>query len=1047
MNTYSITELGKISLLINSDHIEEATNLLNRYESILSPSLAQNIFIILDELTKRNKSPFKSRVLTVIAANTISEMLQDYFVPILQQKFKNTHGDNSGLPKPTEKYIVRKMMSMKDPFHIVNALSNEELGLGDNFYIYIKDVAGYFGETHLFESLISRVWIETRLALNPVDYKNFEKDFARGLSSFYNNNFNTNVLVGAIQTHLIDTQPDLSHLDETKIAKYKEFERKIKSILMLLKVKNKTIFFIHPCAIYEDKTLALSNSFHSVKFLKNLFSFFSVNFLVQNEDINYSNIFMKRLKNFPKSFTFGKIGDFLNNDTISKKFAISLRKASSMHIANLIMDFGKFIINLEEVLKSTARYNLPLDIFQNYFSMKIMGKHLEGFKPHLDEINDYPMRVNMILMWMRNQIDDFKERFSLFKDFLLFIRVTDLKNLETTFGKIPPSQFIRYSQTITGKSLINLYKSDKEFVSKMKSTLTTDPDFNEIIETFKLWVQQLDFIRDLTYQLEPHVNECLDLAPLRTLSFIDSVSKGNSKEFLDQFFKALSVDKSMQDEWTQVAPIETSEEFKETKETKGDFKSMSLGTVGEDSRPPKLIQKSLVGEQVFNLDTFELGLPLVHGIVLEAMKLVKSKCSKTGVGTLQAFTQSVQHAENLFSSMTQLHKCEEDNKEKMYSIVLNCISEGNLILEQLLLGIDLFYQPTTKAKLPSRYSHNLIKLSNRSLDKLKLNSYDLGVIINVNKGEIDCRRVAHIAKKDPQSKTFTEAQRILHQAYHWLHDKNSKQFSNLKERAFKLCTNILSLSYKLALLMNRTYSKENLENLKSSLDVLNKQIIVPKQSKPESIKPKTTDFSENCKKEIEVNHKILSILMTEENMEFYETDIDNLLRNQFIVLKSSVESMPYWHVDPSSINLSCATILRQNHFIAQGVLGLILSLKGLDENIEEMGHNLAKMFVKAGFNLEDLDKNVVDFLEASYGTINFTRYQSNYSSSDSKEGQVIKVMKKASQLKNKKELALVVVEEGFELVASAESEAFKNLQKTIFNNLTCLRALLEHILI
>ncbi|MBA3721329.1 MAG: hypothetical protein H0W88_02890 [Parachlamydiaceae bacterium] len=1023
-----------LTFLINSDRIKEATYVFKSLENGLPESLTEKIYVILQLLGQRKNTVIKSRTLTVLAANVVREMIDDHFIKILG-------GNCSTLPRPSEKNTILKMLNVQ-PINIGSALALESQV--ENFKNFIES-SPIFSNCHLFQSIISQVWFEAKIILNSVDFKNFERNFFRGLLIFYTTDFNTKALEESINTHLL-TELNVSQLSAAQKKVYTNSRISFPLVLQLLKMKNKVLLFSPPVIGVIDKSSSKGKAFQSVGYLKYIFAAYCKDFMSDNK--NNINSLILFLEDTPlNGISNNENWAFLNKVDIAAKFRFFIRRAPTSFVKELFEDIFEFLGKIQQTLRANSIFPSHIPIFKNILTKNIEEEHLPLFEPHLEEINDYPLRVLDLQNWIRNQTNDFKERLHLLKDFLLFIHITDLKDLEKEFGKVSPSKFIKHSQSITGKSFSNLMKTDKDLFKKIRTILDKDPSLKNIIDTINLWCQQFDYIHSSTYQIEPQLRECLELAPYR-VTIESAASDTPQAKYFTHFMDAIREEDNALQTFgsTQRAPkLESKEDIKECKESKEAFKAMSLEYVEEDTESTQTTSKPSSGTEE---NSFEQNVLELHETLFGVLKQAKSKSSNVGFGTGEAFSNTAQHLENLFFLIGELQAFDvKDNKENFYATVVDCVSEGSLVLEQLLLGIDLFKNPLqNKELLPSRYSHDLQELTNRSQGKLLLNANDLKIILNTNKGEIESRRVPYYSNKDQHLKLLTEAQLVLHHAYQWLQNKDSKNSDKILDNTFKYCRNILYLSYKLCLIVNQTNSKRHVDDFQNKLVTLNKQIMIQKKTKIVTAKPLMTMIGENCKKEMEVIKKLLSSLSTEENVILYDVEIDNLLRNNFIILQNSVDSIHSWHSNPSGINLHVATILRKNHFIAKSVLNLILSFKEIDQDVEKMGNNLSLIYVKAGFNLDHLDKNTREFLEASYGTMNFTRYQSNYSPSDSKEGHVVKAMKTATQLQNKKEIILPGMEDGFEMVISSDGESLEYLQKLISDDLTSLRTLLEHIL-
>ncbi|MBA3721310.1 MAG: hypothetical protein H0W88_02795 [Parachlamydiaceae bacterium] len=1037
---------------------ENALKILSNIEGQIPESLYERIYEMIKILGEREKEkrPFshKSPMLTALTIRFIKEDLDIFFKKLMGVE------KISVFPSLNTPHLIRKMLFMNlAQLKVLGELPEMQplmdFGLSPQFY----------SNCHLFQSLVGDIYMRSRILINPELYPQFEIDLFLGLEMFYKN-FSTEKLEKVIETYLLANKLTLSHIKkQSDKDKCKDIKEACRAVLTILRIKNKSLLFINPTILFNtlDKNDKKNNvtflilSFQSIKNLRDILFEYKRTFFVTN------NIPKWAANNDLSGMLNHNAWNFLDESKISTNFKSLLIIGFGSFYRDCLHDMSNFAKTFESFLDSNSIFNLDMRALKNHLTKSVTERDIPHFLSNLDEVNDFPIRVHDFQQWVRTQSKDLIDRLILIQDFLLFIRITDLENFEKECRTARRSTIIFRSQAITGKNLLNLYSKDPKLGEKIKKSLNDDPVFQAFRTSLRSGIKTLESINLSMYIFEPHLRECLDHAPFRhpdqnkisrisTLdSIIDEIQKDDPDIQKDELYDlsdnkedlAVTLHRRQRKD-----ALESKADSKESKEAKGDSKTHVTYVEDTTEDDLDLMTSMTASTTEVSKITFEENFQIIHQTLLDAMHKVKKGCGNVGIGTEAAFSNSIQHAENLFSLMNSLYKLKTpSNKEDFYFVVSNCVAEGCLILEQQLLGIDLYFQPVAKEKLASRHTHDLEELLGRSQRHLKLMSKDIKTIIGANKGEIYTRRVANFSHKNHYIKLLTEAQWILHYAYQWRLNEGNKDFSNVMRRAFTYCQNIVSLAYKLSLTLNRsTTIKKDTEIFHTYLETLKMQTFDPSLiSKLDIPKPNINKFTEICDHEIQTIHKLLSALNTDTNMFLYDYHLDNL-ENNFCLLRSGINQIRYWHLNPTQINTNLASILKQKQIIAQDILKLILAFKDDDHDLDKLGHNLVLFFEKAGFKLKDVDATIQEFLKTGRGILNITRYQVGYDPSDTKEGQLIKAMKITSKLQNKTEITLGLVEDGFETIASAHAEDLENLQKMISEDMTTLRMLLEYVL-
>lgn len=751
----------------------------------------------------------------------------------------------------------------------------------------------------------------------------FLREFYLSIHSLLNEQ-NAAALNLAIKTHILD----FLHQKGPSHPNCREIQKNLSGLLKCLSPEYVHLWHLptRSCGFLIEKNYkAHQNDIHfyllaAIELHK---SFFEIGFaiipLLSNAKldtlkISYTN-FESHLQKHPNipSFFYKSIIDFY------RTFSSQLRNARA-----------SFQDELHRILRSQI-VNYPDQAFTK--DMHKMGKsgashHL--ITNHTDYLNEIYSQKEEFQTWVVEQCEHIQEMFQFLSILDIFMFVEDFQALETVWKtermdpKSPPfTSFLKSAVLDFEKK----YKEQKSIQIKAAKMVFIKPDF---IEMRKLYQNESERHRKIANFIQGFYCAPFEIYRKADIS-------------LEEYIKVTYPQEPKKaDEKKCSKEIEKPEPSKEIVKNEEEKHPSSSTSPSKRAPTPDLVS-SLLSLFLPTLEKLSNNFPL--------------PCK-------EALQNASRHVQLFITLLPTLSK--ESTPDTHFAIITALLSEAGMLFEQLLSAVDFHYNPlkSTEDK-DQRLTHDLRTLLERSEKHVTfLTSTDTLLILGFNKCEIFSRDLASKSQESVGRNPYTNAKKILMQAYQGLRDEDTAKLNQAVINTKKLCAVVLNQVVKLihfsGLFTNQTFSQNSkqLQNLLANL------------SSPSSI-PRPLP----AVKIVEKLNELISLMQDHPN---YSTALfanlrTNLLKRLHVHLAT---------ISTGELALSYPSILLLHHYIAEEFMLTLLTLQEKDVDLRKVRHNLVQLVQELGFDFASFTDKEKAFLKAGKIRRTFLRYPATIASSD-----------------------------------------------------------------
>lgn len=833
-----------------------------------------------------------------------------------------------------------------------------------------------------------------------------------------------------------------------------------------------------------------------------------------------------------KGYSSLNVNEILINKGTSKKFNFLLLKNYLTFSSHTLQECIEYRLKIHNAYSSLKYIYLPILQSPEFLSLlsedKITTKHIELFESNKDLFDNFVKDVEGFQKWVVMNCQTMRNKIICVRDFDIFIRTVNLQKLEEDTKKIihSVSKFNIYLTKEINQFAENCKKSDAEALSKILLILK-DPlikSYRDEISRMLLMFDQFETFTSELFNLP--LKTCANFAKFRrsenlksdesilftleelsdlikyreielpnglvvkTDKILSEISDTKDKISLDMIkdklkkqkekltvLKATSQDRSIIKTLLTIDCLGVNDVYYRKlldKLPKIITSSHSLALESESKEVSSLsLQKkelTVSSKPILAPEPFSIHkhIESIENELFPQIQLLKKKF--TSKGSSEAVINMENHLKSLLAIMERFYEqiSSLDNKKHLFSTLVNSVSEGSLILEQLLLAIDLHLHPVKdQSDLKERFTHKLSKLLEKGETAFQcLNYGEMSFISGIDGGELRSRDIAYFVGEIDLDHPLTLAKNLLSQAFENCHFKDHVDVSPIIDQWTNLYKNLLGIVFKLCSrftlrkkeIYDSTEQAKKMKKLNDHLKFFKDQLKLsetkksPKKATLDLYETKSeTSFSKTqaILKEIDVIRKLLPILQKEDLSSCCEITIVNIRDNLLCRLQSEIEYQPI--LQPREVHLHLATILQLNQFIAEEILEVILTIRNQHTD-QHNDHNLMSMVLASGKRQEDFSESEIAFLKYGKKVRVMARYQATYSpehkstSSDapSKSNKLHKKIKDSAKLSLRK-IVISSSSDGFSIVPSESTRQFFEMQRQALDDVATLCSFLEKI--
>lgn len=332
-------------------------------------------------------------------------------------------------------------------------------------------------------------------------------------------------------------------------------------------------------------------------------------------------------------------------------------------------------------------------------------------------------------------------------------------------------------------------------------------------------------------------------------------------------------------------------------------------------------------------------------------------------------------------------------KEELLSTVVNFINHGTLLIEQSLTALLCKSLPAFKDKqeLKNAFSHDLIILLNScEWNKFPLSNKTRKTIQQTNLGEIFSRDLVVLAEN--KSTSLSSVKELLGAAYSWSLSQDSVLPEKIMHAALDYFANVLH-AYRDIQIHIKTDATE-----KGLTEVNDKQVarmisMLKRKLLQQSRSIQLDSQKQNSHTVIKSIQNALSELINRADMPFaVQTGLKHLQSSLLLRLNTELQfqsDLPY-----KEIRLHYCHVMLLDQYIAEEFLYQLIACENMTVDPSDIHHDLMQLVGLLGYSAKDFPADVQQFLKCGHEVRSLMRYRFNFY----KEGDIQDNIRNVSKL-------------------------------------------------